>query len=123
MAQITNEQVLFCSFDRMSQKNGVDRAIRTCKKQVCRLTTACERGDEIDRGSVSPMEVFENQNQRAIYGEGLECFAKLTYHAPPGASQDFSLERIPLFCSHVRRKLSQPCGSIFREDFNKRSVF
>src|SRR5258708_36450659 len=73
--------------------------------------------------NASPVEIFQDHNQRALRRHSLECFANLPHHPSWRASQDLLLEPVSLFGFYQGWELSQPGGRMFRQHLDQRTVF
>src|SRR6266481_7909929 len=106
-----NKQVLLEGLQRALRDNDVRWPIGAKEEKLRRSTTSRCRGNEIKSGRINPMEILENQNQRAFCRQSLQSVTNLTYHALARGSQDLLLQSFSLFCFYQGRKLAQPGGS------------
>ena len=76
---------------------------------------ARESGDQIDRGIVDPVKIFEDQQQRVESRDCLQCLDHLPEHALRGGTQRFPLQGFPLFPVQQAGELKEPGGRLPRE--------
>src|SRR6266481_4711685 len=106
-----NKQVLLEGLQRALRDNDVRWPIGAKEEKLGRSTTSRCRGNEIKSGRINPMEILENQNQRAFCRQSLQSVTNLTYHALARGSQDLLLQSLSLLRFDQRGELAQPGGS------------
>ena len=70
--------------------------------------TPSERGHDVERRAVGPVQVLEDQHERVIHRDRFERFADLPHHPLARRPEDLSLQRFALIHLDERRKLYQP---------------
>jgi len=71
--------------------------------QFGRHLTARQCRDEIHRGVIDPLEIFENQQQRTFCGDSLQRLADFTQHSLTRGAQDLPLQHLTVFALEQRR--------------------
>src|ERR1700722_11914801 len=115
-----NQELLLHHLQWMFGKRYVHRTVSTGEQQFCRSAAAREGGNEIDRGMIRPMKIFQDQYQRRVRSNRLQRLRNFTQHPLAGSTQDFALQYLALFAFYQRWKLDQPGRSFRREDLDHR---
>src|SRR5512146_1376167 len=84
------------------------RAKCSDQQNACRLGPLRERCDPVERRHVTPMEIFEAKNQRAIRCCGFERICEFTQHASPRCASNGTPQRFVALWRQQRWQLSQP---------------
>src|SRR5262252_8390357 len=107
-AQLANRKVLPQTADRGLRRSGW--STKGADEEHLRATlTPTERRDKVQRREIRPMEVFENEDECVVGGNGFECVTDFANHALASHADRVTLERRALLGLHERRKLEQPC--------------
>jgi hypothetical protein len=67
------------------------------KPRGCRAAT--QEGQQIERGVITPVQIFEHQEQWRVHRQGLHQGGKLAHHAIPCAPVEFIVQALPVLCS------------------------
>ena len=64
MAQAMSLKFSLYALQRMVSQDDIDGTVSAYDEQSCRVSAPGEVRDKVDRRVVTPVQVFENQNQR-----------------------------------------------------------
>src|SRR5260370_559113 len=102
VAQIVNEQILLKCLQRTLRNDDICRSVGPDNYELRRPTAACQRRDEIERGGIDPVKVFQDEDQRILRRHHFECFADLPHHTFARGPKRFSPQCLSLFGFHQR---------------------
>src|SRR5262249_34122981 len=85
------------------------------EQETSRLRPPRKTGDDIERRVIAPVEIFQNQYERSLYGEGFYDLGNLAHHAFLGSFRQVALQSLSFGrldqCGHLqqpgRRKSAQ----------------
>jgi len=89
----------------------LDLPIAAENQQVCWFRSPRNGRDQIERRNVTPMEVFEKDDQRCLCGQRRERLCHLAQHPLRRQLMRLALDQRALFGIQQRRQLCQPSGS------------
>ena len=96
----------------MRMDHDVHRAVGAENQQARRIGTPGHIGEPLQRGAITPVQVFQHEHQRALGRKGVESFGQLAQHRRLGRVASRVLERLPLRGRHQRRHLHEPTRRI-----------
>src|SRR5215813_5657820 len=102
------EQILFQRFQGALSQDQIRGPKRSQDKQLCRLPATRDRGDQIERRMVCPVEILKNKDQRLVLSDHFQRFAQLAHHATARRSENLSSESGVLVRSDERGQLKYP---------------
>src|SRR5215475_15167291 len=78
------------------------------KKQPGRFTATGQRRNDVERGMIRPMQIFQDQNQASVRSYNFQRFTYLAHHPLARGPENLLPERLLLIGFDKRRKLYQP---------------
>jgi hypothetical protein len=94
--------------ERVPARQDVLGAIRADHQEPCGLPPACEHCDEIQRRTVAPMQVLDDQDQRSRRGHGFQRFGHFAQHALGCGTDELPRELLALGIAEQRGQLREP---------------
>src|SRR5262249_11402438 len=116
MAQTMSLEFAFYSAQRMAGEDHVDGTIGTDAHQSRGITAACQVGDQVEGGVVTPVQVFEHQKQRRIRSETLDGFGHLAQYAFTRSTSSLRLKHAALVRGYKRRHVGKPDRSVLAQN-------
>ena len=105
-------QLLHQAVQRVRVEHEVHRAIRPEHQQLRGLPPLRQVGQQVHRGPVTPLQVFEHEHQRGVGRQHVERLGEFAAHAGRGRPGHLALEPFQLRLAHQPRELYQPQGRI-----------
>src|SRR5262245_54108073 len=99
--------LLECPERTFGARHGA-RSVTPEKKQLGRFTATGQRRNDVERGMIRPMEIFQDQNQASVRRYNFQRFTYLAHHPLASGPENLLLKGLPLICFDQRRKLYQP---------------
>src|ERR1700749_1418426 len=109
------QQILLERIYGMARKNNVNRTVRADQHQSRRSMATRKSGDQIDRGIVHPVQIFENQEQWTSGSDRFQNIADLAQHAFTRSAQELASQHFAALALCQRWELSQPWGGLVRQ--------
>src|SRR3984957_15538042 len=88
IAQLMNQQILLERIYGMARKNNVNWTVRADQHQSRRGMATCKGGDQIHRGMVHPVKIFENEEQWTSGSDRFQNLADLAKHTFTRSAQE-----------------------------------
>src|SRR5262245_46037803 len=107
-AHLTDEKILLEGLQRVVGEHHVARSVIPEKKELGRFTATGQRRNDVERGMIRPVEVFQDQKQASLRSDGFQRFADLAHHPLACGSENLLLKSLLLISPYQRRKLYQP---------------
>ena len=105
-------QLLHQAAQRVRVEHEVDGAIRPEHQQLRWVPPLRQVGQQVHRGPVTPLQVFEHQHQWGVGRQHIERLGEFAAHAGRGRPGHLALEPFQLRLAHQPRELYQPQGRI-----------
>src|SRR5262249_47386629 len=115
MAQVMQLQIMFECLERTLRQDQIRRTKRSNQEQFGRFPAPRDRRDDVYRGTIHPVEIFEDEYERHRLADLLERLAEFTHHTLAGRALNLSLESRLLVCTDEGWKLNEPRWCICRQ--------
>jgi hypothetical protein len=80
---------------RMGMHNGLHGSIGSENQQPGGVGTTSNISEPFERGTVTPVEIFQHEHQWSLSREGVQGFGQLARHPRLGSGAHPTLERLP----------------------------
>src|SRR5581483_7896792 len=107
-------QLLFHDMKRMIFDSHVSRAVGADDKELRRRFTLRQERNEIEGRVITPVEVFEHQNERLLGSESFDGFRHLPEHALSGDALNALLQDLEVCWANDAWHLYEPTWGIAR---------
>ena len=113
-------ELLLDGLQRMRRARHIRRPVRSQDQQTRRVPTPGQHAQQIDRGRVAPVQVFQYQHERRVTRHRLERLHQLPQHSLSRRALRAPLYRLHVVVRQQPRQLRQPCRRMLPEDLNQR---
>ena len=110
-----NQKILLERIYGMARKNNVNRTVRADQHQSRRSMATCKGGNQIDRGMVHPVQIFEDEEQWTSGSDRFQDLADLAQHSFTRRAQELTSQRFAALALCQCWELCQPCGGLVRQ--------
>ena len=94
----------------------VDRAIGADEEQPRRLVAPREEREEIEGRGITPVQILENQDQRRLRSQRLDCLRHLSKHSLARGAQQFPLQPVAVRGLEEPRQVREPGGGVLAQE-------
>src|SRR5215510_13353135 len=108
VTELMKEKFLLEGPERTVGAHHHARSVSPEKKQPGRFTATGQRRNDVERGMIRPMEIFQDQNQAPVRRYNFQRFTYLAHHPLARGAENLLLKGLLLIGSDQRRKLYQP---------------
>ena len=92
----------------MPLHNHLSRPIRTQHEQPRRGAPPRQQGEQVERGVIAPVQVFQDEQQERLGGQRIDHFREFPEHAFPCRPVQFMLQAFPVGSTEQPGHLHQP---------------
>ena len=107
-SQAVHHQILLERLERTVGHDDVRRTVCADHEQSGRFSPPGDRGDDVERRVIGPVEILEDEHDGGCGGHDFERLAEFTHHTFARGAENLPLERGLLVASDEGRELNHP---------------